>query len=64
MNVNMTEDQAKHVLKYQDLYNRLSIVESKMADLKDTMESLKEEAGALIIELENLRKEEDKLFQK
>lgn len=60
----MTEDQAKHVLKYQDLYNRLSIVESKMADLKDTMESLKEEAGALIIELENLRKEEDKLFQK
>lgn len=56
MNVNMTPDQAKHVLKYQALYDRLSELEAEMAKVK-------QETEKLLAQLEVLRTEEDKLFE-
>lgn len=56
MNVNMTPDQAKHVLKYQALYDRLSELEAEMAKIK-------QETEKLLAQLEVLRTEEDKLFE-
>ena len=56
MNVNMTKEQALHVEKYDSLYERLSLVEERMRDLK-------EEAAKLLAELEVLRVEENKLFK-
>tara|TARA_B110000858_G_scaffold152000_1_gene173166 strand:- start:60 stop:233 length:174 start_codon:yes stop_codon:yes gene_type:complete len=56
MNVNMTEAQQQHVDKYSALYERLSLIEAKMLDLK-------EEAAKLLAELEVLRVEENKLFE-
>lgn len=56
MNVNMTEEQRKHVDKYSALYERLSLIEEKMLDLKD-------EAAKILAELEVLRIEENKLFE-
>ena len=56
MNVNMTEAQQQHVDKYSALYERLSLIEEKMLDLK-------EEAAKLLAELEVLRVEENKLFE-
>jgi predicted nuclease with TOPRIM domain len=56
MNINMTPEQAEHVLKYKDLYNRLSELEAEMARVN-------EETKKLLAELEVLRTEEDKLFE-
>lgn len=56
MNINMTPEQAEHVLKYKALYNRLSELEAEMARVK-------EETKKLLAELEVLRTEEDKLFE-
>ncbi|MDB9900004.1 hypothetical protein OAC86_00495 [bacterium] len=52
----MTEAQQQHVDKYSALYERLSLIEDKMLDLK-------EEAAKLLAELEVLRVEENKLFE-
>ena len=57
MQINMTTEQAAHIEKYKALYVRLSVVENNMAELK-------EEANKLLAELEALRIEEDKLFEK
>jgi predicted nuclease with TOPRIM domain len=56
MNINMTPEQAEHVLKYKALYNRLSELEAEMARVN-------EETKKLLAELEVLRTEEDKLFE-
>jgi|TARA_B110000908_G_scaffold129813_1_gene152578 hypothetical protein len=57
MQINMTKEQAAHIEKYKALYVRLSVVENNMAELK-------KEADKLLAELEVLRTEEEKLFEK
>lgn len=57
MDINMTPEQAAHVEKYKTLYVKLSVIENNMAELK-------EEANKLLAELEALRIEEEKLFEK
>ena len=57
MDINMTSEQAAHIEKYKTLYVKLSVIENNMAELK-------EEANKLLAELEVLRTEEEKLFEK
>jgi hypothetical protein len=57
MDINMTPEQAAHIEKYKTLYVKLSVIENNIAELK-------EEANKLLAELEALRIEEEKLFEK
>jgi len=57
MDLNLTKEQAEYVQRYQALYNRLSDIEFQIQDLS-------QRAAQIMNELETMRAEEEKLFEK
>ena len=57
MDLNLTEAQLEYVQRYQALYNRLSDIEFQIQDLS-------QRAAQIMNELETMRAEEEKLFEK
>lgn len=57
MDLNLTKEQLEYVQRYQTLYNRLSDIEFQIQDLS-------QRAAQIMNELETMRAEEEKLFEK
>jgi hypothetical protein len=57
MDLNLTEAQLEYVQRYQALYNSLSDIEFQIQDLS-------QRAAQIMNELETMRTEEEKLFEK
>jgi hypothetical protein len=57
MDLNLTEAQLEYVQRYQALYNSLSDIEFQIQDLS-------QRAAQIMNELETMRAEEEKLFEK
>ena len=57
MDLNLTKEQEAYVKRYQALYNQLSDIEHQIQDLGVR-------AKAILEEIETMRAEEDKLFEK
>jgi hypothetical protein len=56
MEISMSQEQHEFVLKYQKIYDRLALLESKMQEIQL-------ESQALLNELETLREEERTKFK-
>ena len=57
MEANLTKEQAEYVQRYQSLYNQLS-------DIEHQIQELGSRANKIIEELNSMREEEHKLFEK
>lgn len=55
MEISLTPEQADFVMKYQQIYDRLSVLDEKMR-------SIQQETKELLEELETLREDERKKF--